>query len=123
MRLFASGFFHESVSFPQPQRVSHEDRFDFFRNSRRYSQVKVHHRYQQHRCQVKSKISRHCPFNSYLVQLTLVEVGRAPGCVVPVPAHDVVQALQLLLQAARVAVFHIWPKEKACHNFFSRQFL
>jgi hypothetical protein len=46
-KIFASGFFHESVSPPAPEypirTVS-----NIFKNSRRYSQVKVHHRYQRH---------------------------------------------------------------------------
>ncbi len=38
--------------FPPSLRVSHYDRFKFFENSRRYSQVKVCHRYQRHRWQI-----------------------------------------------------------------------
>ncbi len=44
-------FFHESVS-PQPQSIP-----PFFENSRRYSQVKVHHRYQRHRRQIFPPVS------------------------------------------------------------------
>ncbi len=49
-RFFASGFFHESVS-PQPQSKI------FFENSRRYSQIKVHDRYQRHQRQILPPVS------------------------------------------------------------------
>ncbi len=54
--IFCFWFFHESVSPPAPEypirTVS-----NFFENSQRYSQVKVHHRYQRHQWQIKGTIS------------------------------------------------------------------
>jgi hypothetical protein len=50
-RFFAAGFFHESV-YPQPQSIPKGPFRIFFENLRRYSQVKVHHRYQRHRWQI-----------------------------------------------------------------------
>ncbi len=50
-RFFASGFFHELVS-PPPQSIPFRPFRIFVENSRRYSRVKVHHRYQWHRWQL-----------------------------------------------------------------------
>jgi hypothetical protein len=47
--IFASGFFHESVSLPQaPEYTIGRAVSNFFENSRRYLQLKVDHRYQRH---------------------------------------------------------------------------
>jgi hypothetical protein len=50
-KMFCFWFFHESVS-PQPPRYPIRNVSNFFENSRRYSQVKVHHRNQRHRWQI-----------------------------------------------------------------------
>jgi hypothetical protein len=47
-RFFASGFFHESVSPQAKSTYQIRTVSNFFENSRRYSQVKVHHRYQRY---------------------------------------------------------------------------
>ncbi len=49
-RFFASGFFHESFS-PQPLKITSESFTNFFENSLRYSQIKMHHQSQRHRRQ------------------------------------------------------------------------
>jgi hypothetical protein len=56
--IFVSGFFHESVYPPAPEypiRIVS----NFCENSRRYSQVKVHHQYQRHRWQIFHWCQRH----------------------------------------------------------------
>ncbi len=54
--IFCFWFFHESVS-PLPQSIP-LGLFQFFcENSRRYSQVMVHHRYQKHRWQILPPVS------------------------------------------------------------------
>ncbi len=47
------------IQFPPSFRVFHLDRTNFFENSRRYSRVKVHHRYQRHRWQIFHRCQRH----------------------------------------------------------------
>ncbi len=56
MRFFASDFF-SWVSFPPAPEYPIRTVSNFFENSRRYSQVKVHHRYQRHRWQNMETIS------------------------------------------------------------------
>ncbi len=54
--IFCFWFFYVSV-FPQPQSIPLGPFRIFFENSRRYSQVKVHHRCQRHRWQIMRTIS------------------------------------------------------------------
>ncbi len=54
--IFASGFFHESVS-PKPLSIPLGAFRNFFENSWRYSQLKVDHRYQRHRRQILPPVS------------------------------------------------------------------
>ncbi len=56
-RFFASGFIMNQFS-PSP-RVSLWTVSNFFENSQRYSQVKLHHRYQRHRWQICYRCQRH----------------------------------------------------------------
>ncbi len=50
-RFFASGFFHDSSS-PKPLKITLGVMWNYFENSWRYSQVKVHQLYQRHRWQI-----------------------------------------------------------------------
>ncbi len=45
-------WFFSWISFPQAPEYPIMTVYNFFKNSRRYSQVKVHHRYQRHRWQI-----------------------------------------------------------------------
>ncbi len=56
MRLFASGFFHDSPSL-QPLKITLGSFQIFSKNSRRYLQVKVHHRCQRHQRQIMPPVS------------------------------------------------------------------
>jgi hypothetical protein len=57
MRFFASGFFH--VSFPPAPEYPIRTISNLFENLRRYSQVKVHHQCQRHRCQICCRYQQH----------------------------------------------------------------
>ncbi len=52
-------WFFSWISFPPAPEYPIRDRFEFFRKLRRYSQVKVHHRYQRHRWQISHRCQRH----------------------------------------------------------------
>ncbi len=54
--IFCFWFFNESVP-PQPQSIPLRPFQIFFKNSRRYSQFKVHHRYQQQWWQIATGIN------------------------------------------------------------------
>jgi hypothetical protein len=52
-------WFFSWISFPQPQSIPLGPFQIFFKNSQRYSQVKVHHRYHQHWRQICLRYQRH----------------------------------------------------------------
>jgi len=52
-------WFFSSISFPPAPEYPIRTVSNFFENSRRYSQVKVHHRYQRHRWQICHRCQRH----------------------------------------------------------------
>ncbi len=52
-------WFFSSTSFPPAPEYPIRTVSNFFENSRRYLQVKVHHRYQQHRWQICHRCQRH----------------------------------------------------------------
>ncbi len=61
--IFASVFFHESIS-PQPQSIPLGPFRIFCENSWRYSQVKVHHWYEQLRSQILPPVSLVLPVST-----------------------------------------------------------
>ncbi len=76
--------------FPPSPWVFHLDRFEFFRKSRRYSRVKVHHRYQRHRWQICHRYQRHrwwifLPFSLVLLRpaANLPTVSTIPAANLP----------------------------------------
>ncbi len=58
-------WFFSSISFPQASEYTITAISNFFENSRRYSRLKVHHRCQRHRCQMK-KIFKEKNFNNFV---------------------------------------------------------
>jgi hypothetical protein len=56
--MFCFWFFHESEYPPAPEYLIRTIS-NFFKNSQRYSQVKVHHRYQRHRRQICHLCQQH----------------------------------------------------------------
>ena len=52
-------WFFSWISFPPAPEYPIKTVSNFFENSRRYSQVKVHHRYQRHRWQICRRCQRH----------------------------------------------------------------
>ena len=69
---FASGFFHESVS-PKPLYTIRAI-LNFFKNSRRYSQLKVHHRCRENRWQME-KIFNQKNFHYFFWHIWIVELA------------------------------------------------
>ncbi len=57
-------WFFSWISFPQASEYTITAISNFFENSRRYSQIKVHHRCQQHRWQME-KIFKEKNFNNF----------------------------------------------------------
>ncbi len=115
--------------FPQSPCLYHEGCFKFFENTRRYSQLKVHHRCRWHRWQIK-KIFNQKSFHYFFwtplssrvsidkqVNFKLSAVWYCSHCLPPVSLTPVANLLPVLAIPVAICYWPHWHRWQICCRF------